>query len=113
MGAPRRLRHEWTSVDQWAQEPGTADPKHRWVYRLQIVCISRSSSKFPSSRVGPSHQIQPYHSLTMHCIFPFMLSLALLANATYIPSLTKVNAADITTRDENESRSVAYFVNWV
>jgi chitinase len=49
----------------------------------------------------------------MHFVLPFMLSLVLLANTTYIPSLTKANTANIATRDVNGYRSVAYFVNWV
>jgi chitinase len=49
----------------------------------------------------------------MHFILFLILSLAWLANATYIPSLVKVNAADIATRGVNGYRSVAYFVNWV
>ncbi|KAL2695834.1 hypothetical protein AAEP93_003134 [Penicillium crustosum] len=48
----------------------------------------------------------------MHFVLPFMLSLVLLANTTYIPSLTKANTANIATRDVNGYRSVAYFVNW-
>ncbi|KAJ5266440.1 hypothetical protein N7524_007458 [Penicillium chrysogenum] len=48
----------------------------------------------------------------MHFILFLILSLAWLANATYIPSLVKVNAADIATRGVNGYRSVAYFVNW-
>ncbi|KAJ9480777.1 hypothetical protein VN97_g12750 [Penicillium thymicola] len=49
----------------------------------------------------------------MHFVLPFLLSLVWLANATYIPSLTKANAANIATRDVNGYRSVAYFVNWL
>ncbi|KAJ6128508.1 hypothetical protein N7471_009725 [Penicillium samsonianum] len=48
----------------------------------------------------------------MHFFLPFMLSLVWLANATYIPPLTKANAANIATRDVDGYRSVAYFVNW-
>ena len=44
-------------------------------------------------------------------VLSFLLSLAWLANATYLPSLTKANATDIATRDVNGYRSVAYFVN--
>ncbi|CRL30011.1 hypothetical protein N7536_000030 [Penicillium majusculum] len=47
----------------------------------------------------------------MHFVLPFSLALAWLANAVYIPSLTKTNASDIATRDANGYRSVAYFVN--
>lgn len=49
----------------------------------------------------------------MHFVLPFSLALAWLANAVYIPSLTKTNASDIATRDANGYRSVAYFVNLV
>lgn len=86
------------------------------VRRLQIICISLPPRQFPLLKArwaGPSHQIQPCHSLAMHFVLPFMLSLVLLANTTYIPSLTKANTANIATRDVNGYRSVAYFVNWV
>lgn len=49
----------------------------------------------------------------MHFVLPFLLGLARLANAVYSPSLAKINATDIATRDVNGYRSVAYFVNWV
>ncbi|KAJ6019367.1 hypothetical protein N7522_001434 [Penicillium canescens] len=48
----------------------------------------------------------------MHFVLPFLLGLAQLANAVYSPSLAKINATDIATRDVNGYRSVAYFVNW-
>jgi chitinase len=49
----------------------------------------------------------------MHFVLPFLLGLAWLANAAYIPSLTKINATDIAARDVTGYHSVAYFVNWV
>ncbi|OGE55629.1 hypothetical protein PENARI_c004G09613 [Penicillium arizonense] len=48
----------------------------------------------------------------MHFVLPFLLGLAWLANAAYIPSLTKINATDIAARDVTGYHSVAYFVNW-
>ncbi|KAJ5500637.1 hypothetical protein N7453_009688 [Penicillium expansum] len=49
----------------------------------------------------------------MQSVLPLMLSMVWLAKATYIPSLTKGNTANIATRDVNGYRSVAYFVNWL
>ncbi|KAJ6019852.1 hypothetical protein N7499_003035 [Penicillium canescens] len=48
----------------------------------------------------------------MHFVLPYMVGLAWLANATYIPYLTKANTTNFATRDVNGYRSVAYFVNW-
>lgn len=49
----------------------------------------------------------------MYRVFPLLLCLAWLANATVIPSLGNATTELEARNSANGYRSVAYFVNWV